>query len=89
MAEHRRLRAGVLPMLGTAALIAAPTAHAEPANEGGYNGAPTIVSGGPAPVMNGVPCLGGNLGVCTGFAQNQPRQSRPFSPVDHSPTVNR
>ncbi len=70
-----------------AALIAAPCANAEPADNNGYNGAPTIISGGPVPTMNGVPCIGGHLGTCTGFAQNQPRPTKPRSSVGHSPTV--
>jgi hypothetical protein len=46
-----------------------------------------VVSGGPVPTMNGVPCVGGHLGTCTGFAQNQPRPTKPRSSVGHSPTV--
>jgi hypothetical protein len=72
--------------LVSAAIVAAPGAGAEP-TANGYNGAPTPVSGGPVPVVNGVPCVGGNFGVCVGFAQNQPPRIRPGSQVGHSPTV--
>jgi hypothetical protein len=72
-----------------AALIAAPTAGAEPLDQNGYNGAPIGVSGGPVPTMNGVPCVAGHLGTCTGFAQNQPRPTKPRTSVGHSPTVRR
>jgi hypothetical protein len=37
--------------------------------------------------MNGVPCVAGHLGTCTGFAQNQPRPTKPRASVGHSPTV--
>ena len=77
----------LLVSLCVAALISAPSANAEPADNNGYNGAPTVVSGGPVPTMNGVPCVGGHLGTCTGFAQNQPKPTRPRSSVGHSPTV--
>jgi hypothetical protein len=80
------VRGSLLVGLLVAALIAAPCASAEP-TDNGYNGAPTIISGGPVPTMNGVPCVGGHLGTCTGFAQNQPRPTRPRSSVGHSPTV--
>jgi hypothetical protein len=89
MAEHSHLRRSVLVGLGTAALIAAPAARAEPLDQNGYNGAPTVVSGGPVPTMNGVPCVAGHLGTCTGFAQNQPRPTQPRALVGHSPTVRR
>jgi hypothetical protein len=72
--------------LCAAAVIASPTASAEP-SDNGYNGAPTIVSGGPVPTMNGVPCVGGHFGTCVRFAQNQPRPTKPRSSVGHSPTV--
>jgi hypothetical protein len=71
---------------GCAVLIAvAPTASAD--DESAYNGAPTVVSGGPVPTMNGVPCVAGHLGTCTGFAQNSPTPRKPRSVVGHSPTV--
>ena len=73
--------------LAVAALVVAPCASAEPTDNNGYNGAPTIISGGPVPTMNGVPCVAGHLGTCTAFAQNQPRPTRPRSSVGHSPTV--
>jgi hypothetical protein len=75
--------------LWAAGLIAAPVASADPAHDSGYNGAPSVVSGGPVPTMNAVPCVGGNLGVCVGFAQNRPPRTTPHSPVGHSPTVKR
>jgi hypothetical protein len=87
MAKHRRLRSSLTVGLCGAAVIVAPTAGAEPLDQNGYNGAPTIVSGGPVPTMNGVPCIGGHLGTCTGFAQNQPGPTQPRSSVGHSPTV--
>ena len=78
-----------LAILLGAAIIVAPAAGAEPTEDiqPGYNGAPTVISGKPVPTMNGVPCVGGNLGACTGFAQNQPRTTTPRSTVGHSPTV--
>jgi hypothetical protein len=83
-------RAGcaALVLLATccAVLIAvAPTASAD--DESAYNGAPTVASGGPVPTMNGVPCVAGHLGTCTGFAQNSPARKTPRSVVGHSPTV--
>ena len=72
-----------------AAVMSAPIASAEPSGDNGYNGAPTIVSGGPIPTMNGVPCIGGHFGTCVGFAQNQPTPRQPTSIVGHSPTVGR
>ncbi len=87
MAQHSRLCRSALVGLCAAALIAAPAASAEPLDQNGYNGAPTVVSGGPVPTMNGVPCVAGHLGTCTGFAQNQPRPVIPSASVGHSPTV--
>jgi hypothetical protein len=89
MIEHLHLCRSVLVGLGTAALITAPVAGAEPLDQNGYNGAPTVVSGGPVPTMYGVPCVAGHLGTCTGFAQNQPRPTQPRTSVGHSPTVHR
>jgi hypothetical protein len=86
MAQHWRLCSSLLIGLCAAAVIASPAASAEP-SDNGYNGAPTIVSGGPVPTMNGVPCVGGHFGTCVGFAQNQPRPTQPRSSVGHSPTV--
>jgi len=64
--------AGALLMAG----LTAPPAAAEPPPDPGpnpaYNGAPGIVSGGPVPTLAGVPCVGGNLGVCVAIAQHQP-----------------
>ena len=87
MAEHSHLCRSALVGLCAAALISAPAAGAEPLEQNGYNGAPTVVSGGPVPTMNGVPCVAGHLGTCTGFAQNQPRPTQPRVSVGHSPTV--
>jgi hypothetical protein len=83
----QRLRRSLSVGVCAAAIIAAPTAGADPLDQNGYNGAPTIVSGGPVPTMNGVPCIGGHFGTCTGFAQNQPRPTQPRTSVGHSPTV--
>lgn len=62
-----------------AALTLSPTAGADgggsSAGDAAYNGAPTVISGGPVPTMNGVPCVAGHLGVCTAFAQNSPRHT--------------
>jgi hypothetical protein len=87
MAQHLRLCRSLLAALVIATGVSSPSATAEPTDNGGYNGAPTVVSGGPVPTMNGVPCIGGHLGTCTGFAQNQPRPTKPRSSVGHSPTV--
>jgi hypothetical protein len=87
MAQHLRLCGSLLAGLIIATAISSPSATAEPTDNSGYNGAPTVVSGGPVPTMNGVPCVGGHLGTCTGFAQNQPRPTKPRSSVGHSPTV--
>jgi hypothetical protein len=89
MAEHSRLCRSMLVGLCAATLVAAPAAGAEPLDQNGYNGAPIVVSGGPVPTMNGVPCVAGHLGTCTGFAQNQPRPTQPRVSVGHSPTVHR
>ena len=87
MAERSHLRRSLLAGACVAALLTAPIAGAAPMDQNGYNGAPTPVSGGPVPTMNGVPCVAGHLGTCTGFAQNQPRPTRPRASVGHSPTV--
>jgi hypothetical protein len=87
MAQHLRLCGSLLAALVIATGVSSPSATAEPTDSGGYNGAPTLVSGGPVPTMNGVPCIGGHFGTCTGFAQNQPRPTKPRSSVGHSPTV--
>ena len=87
MAEQPHLCRSLWIGLSAAAVIASPTASAEPLDQNGYNGAPTIISGGPVPTMNGVPCVAGHLGTCTGFAQNRPRPTKPRASVGHSPTV--
>ena len=92
MTTSNRFRPLVLVLEGVcAAMIAvAPTAGAETgtsSDDHAYNGAPTVISGGPVPTMNGVPCVAGHLGTCTGFAQNSPARKTPRSTVGHSPTV--
>jgi hypothetical protein len=87
MAGRWHLRRSLLVAICAAGLFAAPSAGAAPLDQNGYNGAPTPISGGPVPTMNGVPCVAGHLGTCTGFAQNQPRPNRPRAAVGHSPTV--
>jgi hypothetical protein len=87
MAMHSNLCRSLALGWCAAAVLTVPTAGAEPLDQNGYNGAPTIVSGGPVPTMNGVPCVAGHLGTCTGFAQNQPRPTKPRASVGHSPTV--
>ncbi|WP_101950790.1 hypothetical protein [Mycobacterium sp. 3519A] len=69
--------------LCAAAVLGTPTAGAAPLDQNGYNGAPTPVSGGPVPTVNGVPCVAGHLGTCTGFAQNQPRPTKPRATFGH------
>jgi len=87
MTKRSHLRRSLLAAVCAAAVFATPNADAEPLDQNGYNGAPTPRSGGPVPTMNGVPCFGGHLGTCTGFAQNQPRPTKPRASVGHSPTV--
>jgi hypothetical protein len=86
MTVVRGLRWSLLMGCCAAAIVAAPVVGAE-TTDNGYNGAPTPVSGGPVPTMNGVPCVGGHFGTCVGFAQNQPPRMQPRSSVGHSPTV--
>lgn len=87
MTRADRVRPALLLLAaGCAVLIAvSPTAGAD--DDSAYNGAPTVVSGGSVPTMNGVPCVAGHLGTCTGFAQNSPTPKTPRSIVGHSPTV--
>jgi hypothetical protein len=92
MAKRQHLRRSLTVGVCAAALFAAPTASVPPASaapleQNGYNGAPTPISGGPVPTMNGVPCVAGHLGTCTGFAQNQPGPTRPRAAIGSSPTV--
>lgn len=77
MAGHLRLCGSLLVGVGAAAILAAPTATAEPVDVNPYDRVPSVVSGGPVPTMNGVPCVGGHLGTCIGFAQNQPWLNAP------------
>lgn len=85
-----------LIVVGTcaAAIATAPTAVAGPTGDNsGYepygDGVPTVISGGPVPMMNGVPCVAGHLGTCVSMAQNQPSPKSPSTRVGHSPTVRR
>jgi hypothetical protein len=50
---------------------------------------PIVISGGPVPTMNGVPCVAGHLGTCISMVQNQPPPRRPSTGVGHSPTIRR
>ena len=77
-----------------AAIAAAPPAAADPAGgNAGYepygDGVPTVISGGPVPTMNGVPCVAGHLGTCVSMAQNQPPPRKPSTGVGHTPTIRR
>ena len=76
MAKRSHRCTSLLVGLCVAAVATAPATGAAPLDQNGYNGAPTPVSGGPVPTMNGVPCVAGHLGTCTGFAQNQPTPPR-------------
>ncbi|AKS32467.1 hypothetical protein AFA91_11945 [Mycolicibacterium goodii] len=77
-----------LTVLAAPAVALAPAAAADPAAldpTGNY-------SGGPVPTMNGIPCVGGSLGVCISMRQNNPSRSGATPPranVGHSPTVRR
>ncbi|MCV7363458.1 hypothetical protein [Mycolicibacterium neworleansense] len=79
----RRMVIGVCAL----AVVFAPSAAAEPAALDPTGNR----SGGPVPTVNGVPCVGGNLGVCRSFRQNRPPAAHPGSrsSVGHSPTVRR
>ncbi|MBX8690296.1 hypothetical protein GO011_22945, partial [Mycobacterium sp. 20091114027_K0903767] len=55
------------------AVLLAPSATAEPAALDPTGNR----SGGPVPTVNGVPCVGGNLGVCLSFRQNRPPSASP------------
>ena len=75
-----------------AAIAVAPNAGASPTPDSDADTSrevPAVISGGPVPTMNGVPCVAGHLGTCIGFAQNQPRHRIPRATVGHSPTVRR
>jgi hypothetical protein len=87
MTRADRVRPALLLLAaGCAALIAiSPAANAD--DESAYNGAPTVVSGGGVPTMNGVPCVAGHLGTCIGFAQNSPARTVPRPAIRRSPTV--
>ena len=68
-------------------VVLAPPAAAEPAALDPTGNR----SGGPVPTVNGVPCVGGNLGVCLSVRQNRPPAASPGarSSLGHSPTVRR
>ena len=71
------MRRLLLVVVCAAAIATAPAAAADPAGgNSGYepygDGVPTVISGGPVPTMNGVPCLAGHLGTCISMAQNSP-----------------
>ncbi len=88
------MRGLLVAALGAAAIATAPQAGAEPARDNsGYapygDGVPTVISGGPVPTTNGVPCVAGHLGTCVAMAQNQPPPRRPSTGVGHSPTIRR
>ena len=103
MASRLRPLWSVLAASCAAAIAVAPTATATvdlrhlpqgggitSSDAGPYGaGVPTVISGGPAPTMNGVPCVAGHLGTCIGFAQNQPPRRTPRTTLGHSPTVRR
>ena len=76
------------------AIVTAPAVAAEPAGDNSNfapygDGVPTVISGGPVPTMNGVPCVAGHLGTCVSMAQNQSPPRKPSTGIDHSPTIRR
>jgi hypothetical protein len=76
------------------AISTAPAAAADPtadnSNFAPYgDGVPTVVSGGPVPTMNGVPCVAGHLGTCVAMAQNRSPPRKPSTGIGHSPTIRR
>ena len=88
------MRRLILVGVFAAAIATASTAGAEPTgDDSGYqpygDGVPTVISGGPVPTMNGVPCVAGHLGTCVAFAANQPPSRTPLTRVGHSPTIRR
>jgi hypothetical protein len=90
------MRRLVLIGICAAAIACAPTAVADPAGAGGNSGyepygdgVPTVISGGPAPTMNGVPCVAGHLGTCISMAQNQSPPRKPSTGIGHTPTIRR
>ncbi len=94
MTRHQRLRRLILVGACAAAIATAPTAVASPAGDNsGFepygDGVPTVISGGPVPTMNGVPCVAGHLGTCVSIAANQPSPKTPLTRVGHSPTIRR
>ena len=85
-----------LILLGACAVAigAAPTTVAEPTSDNADfapygDGVPTVISGGPVPTLNGVPCVAGHLGTCISIAANQPPPRTPLTRVGHSPTIRR
>jgi hypothetical protein len=94
MAIHRRLRRLILLGASAVTIGTAPPAIAEPTGDNmDYapygNGVPTVISGGPVPTLNGVPCVAGHLGTCISIAANQPSPRTPLTRVGHSPTITR
>jgi hypothetical protein len=88
------MRSAVLVGICAFSIATASPAAAEPSGDNsGYapygDGVPVVISGGPVPTMNGVPCVGGHLGTCVSFAQNQPPPRTPWTGVGHSPTIRR
>jgi hypothetical protein len=88
------MRRLVLVGLCATAIATAPTAAADPdGGNSGYrpygDGVPTVISGGPAPTMNGVPCVAGHLGTCISKAQNRSPPRKPSTGIGHSPTIRR
>lgn len=84
----------VVAALCVAAAAAGPTAAAQPGGDNSDyapygDGVPTVISGGPVPALNGVPCVAGHLGTCISIAQNQPPPRKPSTGVGHSPTIRR
>jgi len=94
MAIRPRVRHLVMAAGCAAAVATAPTAFAAPDGDNSSyapygDGVPIVISGGPVPTMNGVPCVAGHLGTCVSMAQNQPSPKSPSTRVGHSPTVGR
>ena len=69
------MRQLILAGVCAAAIATSPTAVADPAGgNSGYepygDGVPTVISGGPVPTMNGIPCNWSHSVTCWGMAQN-------------------
>lgn len=80
-----RLTASVVCAMALAAgaLIVAPGTTAQGCPPGHitnpYNGQCYVPSG--TPIINGIPCVASNLGLCQSFVQNQQPPRRPFTSV--------